>query len=186
MTMSNDPTTCLHCDREREGHSYLVLYGEWDPDRAGFARAPGTKPVCRACWQERYARTVGAHYEIHERADIARVWDMLAASDGRLVADLYGLFVGSRPFVRVVNGDPRGVKVTWRPDHETETLRPTTERIDFDRDRFDEVLAAERHHPRGATVILRPVEETPFRDVRERGDDSHQLTEFHGGDTVDG
>lgn len=187
---TSDPSTCARCGSERDGHSYLVLYGDWVPDRDAFARAPEQRPLCRRCWSDYYQSVPGAYYELTDRADTQRVWDMLAASDGRLVADCYALFVGARPFVRVVDDEVRAVKPTLRPDPDAadDAYTTTTERLDIDRDRFFEVLDAERtSRPKPAVVILRPVEDTPFGDVRERGDDSRQLTEFgammHGADT---
>lgn len=174
----SDTTSCHHCDRDRDGHSYLLLYGDWDPDRDGFSRAPVAEGFCRDCWKEDFQRTVGAHWEV---SDVEQLWDVLEAADGALVADLVYLFVGGRPFVRVVDGEPQAIAASTRANREEETLRVVPEFIDVDRDWLQDVFNAERNLPdddHPTIAIIRPVEETPFGDVRERGGQSHKIEEW--------
>ncbi|ADD07739.1 virus protein phiCh1-VP78 (plasmid) [Natrialba magadii ATCC 43099] len=169
--------TCIRCDAEREGHSYLLLYGDWDADRDGFSRPPITRPLCRSCWNERYDRLAGAYYEVD---DVQRLWDILRAANGDLVADLKHMFVGGRPFVRVVDGELQGA--TTKPkDVGDKTIRFDPEMVDVDRDWLFEVFGEDdelpdREYP--TIAIIRPVEETPFEDVRERGGDSHKISRW--------
>lgn len=179
--MTIDTTTCVRCGTARADHSYVVLYGDWDPDRDGFTRPPGVRPLCESCWRAHYDKVPGAHYQLRDISDAERVLDILAASDGRLAADCLGLFVGARPFVRVVDGEVRGIKPVITHEDGDRVSTTSVERIDIDREQLLDVFTAERGAPHDAVVILRPVEDTPFGDVVERGDDSHQLSEFGGG-----
>lgn len=58
-----DPSECFHCGAEREGHSHLHVYGDWDPEQDGFTRRPAMEPLCQNCWQKRYNRVAGAYWE---------------------------------------------------------------------------------------------------------------------------
>jgi len=172
-----DPSECVHCGREREGHSHLHVYGDWGPEQDGFTRRPGVDPLCQDCWQERYNRVAGAYWEVE---DADTLWNVLEASRGSLVANLVHLFVGSRPFVRVVDDELRGMKIQPYHDEADDVLRFTEERIDVDREWFDDLFAGERGSPYDTIAIIRPVEETPFGDVRERGSNSKKLGEYLG------
>lgn len=174
MTSEHSPSECRRCGATRDGHSYLLLYGDWDPERDGFSRPPETRPLCRSCWREHYDRTVGAHWEID---DAETLWNTLEASNGQLVADLYAVFVGSRPFIRVVDGELQCIAGTSRVNHEEQTVRFVPEFVDVDREWFDSVLEP-TDGDRPILPIIRPVEETPFGDVRERGGDSHKIEEW--------
>ncbi|WP_254810637.1 hypothetical protein [Natronosalvus amylolyticus] len=170
MSDRSSPSECHHCGATREGHSYLVLYGDWNPERDGFSRAPIAEPVCRSCWREDYQRTVGAHWEVD---DADTLWNVLEASNGELVADLYGLFVGGRPYVRVVDGELQCLGIKTKANREAQVLRVVPKFIDVDRAWFDELFNADSDRP--TIAIIRPVEETPFGDVRDRGGDSHKI-----------
>jgi len=61
-----DLNKCKRCGDERDGHSYLLVFGDWNPDRSGFERPPGMRPLCRDCWTDEYARTSGAHWSIDD------------------------------------------------------------------------------------------------------------------------
>lgn len=65
-------------------------------------------------------------------------------------------------------------------DEEEDVLKFTEERVDVDREWFEDLFLGERSNPRPTIAIIRPVEETPFADVRERGQDSRKLGEYLG------
>ncbi|MCG1008247.1 hypothetical protein [Halorubrum lacusprofundi] len=174
-----DLNKCKRCGDERDGHSYLLVFGDWNPDRSGFERPPGMRPLCRDCWTDEYARTSGAHWSID---DPQRVWDVLRASDGELVADLSPLFMGGRPFVRV-DGDANMTAVgpTLIDGGENDAGTPVIEekivRLEsFDRDALFEAIETGRDLPNDTgSVIIRPIEETPFERYTGRGENSASL-----------
>jgi len=155
------------------------VFGDWNPDRSGFERPPGMRPLCRDCWTDEYARTTGAHWSID---DPQRVWDVLRASDGELVADLSPLFMGGRPFVRV-DGDANMTAVgpTLIDGGENDAGTPVIEekivRLEsFDRDALFEAIETGRDLPDDTgSVIIRPIEETPFERYTGRGENSASL-----------
>jgi len=174
-----DLNKCKRCGDERDGHLYLLVFGDWNPDRSGFERPPGMRPLCRDCWTDEYARTSGAHWSID---DPQRVWDVLRASDGELVADLSPLFMGGRPFVRV-DGDANMTAVgpTLIDGGENDAGTPVIEekivRLEsFDRDALFEAIETGRDLPNDTgSVIIRPIEETPFERYTGRGENSASL-----------
>ena len=174
-----DLDNCQRCGDERDGHAYLLVFGEWDTDRSGFERPPTMRPLCSDCWTEEYARTTGAHWSID---DPQRVWDVLRASDGELVADLSPLFMGGRPFVRVDgDGELTAVGPTLIDGGENSDGTPVIEEKivrleEFDRDALFEAIESYQSLPdNSGSVIIRPIEETPFGRYTGRGEKSASL-----------
>ena len=165
---------CIQCDQKRSGHSHMILFGDWDEDSEGFSRPPVIRPLCNDCFNEDYRRDIGAYLEIENSH---RLWNILEASDGKLVADFKHMAVGSRSFARVFDDELQVMKVvTRRVDEETLTFDAI--HVDMnDNDFFNFVNPDSRDIP--TIVILKPVEETPFADVRNRGGKSHKLTSFY-------
>jgi len=119
------------------------------------------RPLCRDCWTDEYARTTGAHWSID---DPQRVWDVLRASDGELVADLSPLFMGGRPFVRV-DGDANMTAVgpTLIDGGENDAGTPVIEekivRLEsFDRDALFEAIETGRDPPRRHRIGHHPTD----------------------------
>lgn len=180
----SSPGECQWCGTDREGHSYVVLYGDWDADQNGFSRPPCTEPLCQSCWQEHYERVAGAYYEV---PDGDRLWDILSAANGDLVADLVHLFVGGRPFVRVVDDDPQVAKVkpTETGDNTIRFEPEVVEDGSLDREWLTDLFdrsADDSDNDVPNIAVIRPVEETPFGDARERGGDSQKLTRWSNGE----
>lgn len=173
---SDEPggSTCQKCreDIEPGEHAYREVFGEVDhPTEHGvvFGTTGGVvvRHYCEDCYREHRQRDKAAHYEV---VDPERLWAMLDASDGELVADCAPLFVGSRPYIRVVDGEAEGVKIVADADRENKILRFEPERFDVSKERVFAVLRAERNHPDGARVLLKPLEETPFMEFTDQSD----------------
>jgi hypothetical protein len=176
---ATDLNECQNCGDERDGHAYLLVFGDWNPDQSGFERPPAMRPLCSDCWTEEYGRTTGAHWSID---DPQRVWDVLRASDGELVADLAPLFMGGRPFVRVESdGELTAVGPTMIDGGENDEGTPVIEEKivrleEFDRDALFEAVESARDLPDDTgSVIIRPIEETPFERYTGRGEHSASL-----------
>lgn len=181
ITTPEDPNHCFRCDAERSGHSYMLLFGKWNPDREGFDRAPVVRPFCESCYREHMDRTVGAHWRVE---DGETLWDVLEASQGELVADLKPCFVGGRPFVRVVDGELRGITMQHYPlpeDHEADIGFKPERLDDVDREWLTGIIDEDAALPDSefpTIAIIRPIEETPFGDIRAQGGNSRKLQEY--------
>lgn len=177
-----DPEECAQCGSklgERVHYVFTHCRSEDNQDRLF-----GPQSWCSECYEERQRRDGGTRFEIDDGAQ--ELWRILEASDGRLVADLKPLFVASRPFVRVVDGDIQAIHVTrdvaspskQSTGSERMVSAPTVHHATVDRGWFDEILDKSILSEQKAVVYLRPVEETPFGDVRDRGGKSQKLSSW--------
>lgn len=156
--------TCSVCGDviESEQHNTRVVrWGFWDEERQWFQGSPHHEHYCPACWQHEFAREAAAHYEV---TDAERFWDILEAADGRLVADCKPMFVGGRPWIRVVDGRLQVLGAHMYRGDEPGAIESRVERHeDADREWFDDVFAdVGEHREPPALALLKPEEETPF------------------------
>lgn len=163
---SDEPggSTCYKCreDLEAGDYAYREVFGEIDhtTDHGvvfGTTGGVPTRHYCQACYRKHRKRDKAAHYRAR---DGDRFWQILEAADGELVADLRPMMIGKRGWIRVVDGELEG-RVTERYQTDDGRLGFRTKPwditvLDF-ADRFDE--PGDR-----ARVMLKPAEETPFRD----------------------
>lgn len=166
---SDEPggATCAKCREEFEpdDHAYREVFGKVDhPVDHGivFGTTGGVvvRHYCEECYREYRTREKAAHYDV---TDGDRLWDILEASNGDLVADMLPMLVGGRGWIRVVDGevDARH-SVTRRTD---QGVRFDTEPTEgFDVDDFGHYFDDPNERTR---VLLKPVEETPFPNDRE-------------------
>jgi hypothetical protein len=163
MTPEPGGEVCFNCKRELEAgdNAYREVFGEIDHtvEHGVVFGTTGGVPVrhfCQDCHNDR-TREKAAHYRV---TDGDRLWEMLDASDGELVADLKAMLVGGRVWIRVINGSAEALSLHRRIDDgqlrfETESLH------DFDADDFGQYF----DDPGDRTlVLLKPAEETPFVD----------------------
>jgi len=167
--------TCDECGDYLGGTDQLprtVRWGFWDDDRQGFEGAPRQEHYCDPCWREQFQRDAAAHYEV---TDAARFWNVLAAADGRLVANLAPMYMGATPWIRVVDGALQALKSTRsaRTEGDRNVLKFGVEQADVDREWFDEAFARAGDAEPPLRVLLKPAEETPF-DEYEIVDDAQQ------------
>jgi hypothetical protein len=157
-------STCAGCaERFDEGEqAYRELYGSIDrlQDHSFVFSTSGgivMRNWCQECWNERRGRAKAAHYDV---TDGDRLWDILEAADGKIVADLIPMLVGGRGWIRVVGGDVKARHSTMT--HTESGIRFGTEPTEeFDVDDFGKYFDDPGERTR---VQLRPVEETPFAD----------------------
>ena len=179
---------CKHCrtplgiDSDGLGpttrYAYLTVFGEWDRRQQGFTASGGgtvTHHYCQRCYMKHYRADRAAYYDVD---DADRLWTILDSSDGRLVADCKPIFVGGRPFIRVVDGEIECVAPKHHRSESEQLIRSHIERVDVDRDWFNDVFSqdqAKADDERPTRVMLKPINETPFDGGRP---DDHDLTEF--------
>lgn len=169
-----DTEQCDICETTLSGDdcTYRVLYGKFEHAKegvvsdklvahAGEELDPGTdeRYYCLDCYKEEYDREKGAHYE-YESAD--GLWSILAASNGRLVADAKPMTVGGRGWFRVVDGKVQArhsVMIRGDESDDYDIRFETEPSPDFAKEDFDEFFG-EAEMIR--LVYLKPVDETPF------------------------
>lgn len=149
-----------------------MLYGRFEHTRDAViseklvADAPETidpgadeRYYCLDCYSEEHNREKGAHYK-YESAD--ELWDILAASNGRLVADAKPMTVGGRGWFRVVDDTVQArhsVMVQGDTEDNYNIKFDTEPTSDFDRTDFNEFFNAANEL---RLVYLKPLTETPF------------------------
>ncbi|QIO25481.1 hypothetical protein [Haloarcula sp. JP-L23] len=158
--------TCFGCREtfETEQHAYREVFGEVADvtDHGLVFGTTGGVPVrhwCRACWNRERGREKAAHYDV---TDGDRLWAILDAADGALVADLMPILVGGRAWIRVVDGDVEARHTTRERTDEGGIRFGTEPSEDFDVTQFGEFF----DEPTDMTcVLLKPADETPFAEV---------------------
>lgn len=184
MSNADGYISCIQCDETVEEWKYTVRYGQWDVDAQNYDCGRHARHYCRDCFNEHLKRDIAAHYQVE---DPDRLWDILAAADGQLVADLSPLYIGSQPFARVVDDEVEAMKTTAYPGGETDDGTPILQMEtgfldDYDRADFMRVLRSEINSPHPALVLLKPAGETPFADYAPIDNDQTRLTEGYDGD----
>lgn len=165
---------CRYCGTTLSGDdlTYRVLYGRFHHTHDGVVSEkqvagpgeeldPGAdeRYICFDCYKDEHDRAKGAHFE-YEDAD--ELWSILAAADGRLVADAMPMTIGGRGWFRVVDGAVEarhsvmvegGENDDWDVGFDTE---PTP---DFEEADFYEFFGGDKEI---RLVYLKAVDETPF------------------------
>lgn len=167
-------STCAHCREplEEGEHVYRELFGSVEEVKDHdiiLGRTGGIvlRNYCQACYNEQKNRDKGAHYDV---TDGDRLWTILEAADGELVADMRPMLVGGRAWVRVVDGDVEARHSVM--EKTSQGFRFDTEPTeDFDVTRFGDYFDDPGDRTR---VILKPAEETPFAKVADVGGESHE------------
>jgi len=176
--------SCSECGDEledAEGNIRSVRWGFWDAEKQWFERSAQQDYYCRTCWYENYDREKAAHWEVE---DAQKLWDVLEAANGELVADLKPIFIGGRPWIRVVDGELQGVGAHLYDDGTNEkgqrVLKNEIEEHDIDREWFDETFRADQELPDDAMptiALLKPADETPFEEYENIDPHQQQLPE---------
>jgi hypothetical protein len=171
--------TCDECGDDLGGTDRLprtVRWGFWDDATQSFEGAAREEHYCEPCWRDEFDRAAAAHYEV---TDAERFWGVLAAADGRLVADLGPMFVGGHPWIRVVDGGLQALNATRtaREEGDRRVIKFGVEQSDADREWFDETFENAGDAEQPALALLKPAEETPFAEFEYVDDDQQRLTE---------
>lgn len=154
-----------------------VRWGFWDDETQTYGKNSNLEHYCDSCWRREFKRDKAAHYEV---TDAQQFWDILEAADGDLVADLRPIFVGGRPWIRVVDGDLQAMRATTerRQVGGEIIIEFGAEETDVDREWFDETFHADQELPDRPTIaLLKPAGETPFGDFETVPDDQQTLDE---------
>lgn len=173
---------CNNCDEQIPERSLArrVQYGFWDPEAQNFENGALQRQYCEACWNQEFDRDIAAHYEVQSAQ---RLWDVLEAADGRLVADLRPIFVGGRPWIRVQDGELQALRSTVVDSDrlaDPPVIEFGVEVADYDREWFDRTFRAERELPDDempTIALLKPADETPFDGWGELPEDQQTLGE---------
>ena len=159
--LRDDRPQCAECGEYIDDWAVRVLKGYWTGSE--FDGDPLEDYYCRDCYREHYSREAAAHYEID---DHERLWDILEAADGELVADTYPLTIGGRGYVRVVDGEPQAMRIATRQKEDRVIAFEAEPIDDYDRAAFEGLFSVEddgdEDPPR--IVFLKPADETPFAE----------------------
>lgn len=181
---------CEECGDVIEGDlKWTVRWGFWNVEAQSFEKNAREEHYCQSCWQQEYKREAAAHYEV---TDAEKLWNILEAADGDLVADLRPIFVGGRPFIRVVDGELQALGSTVHAEEydggETRLVKFGSKRVEVDREWFDETFRADQELPDDAhptIALLKPAEETPFAGYRDVHPDQTTLGDGEVADADD-
>ena len=158
--------TCRKCREEFEPGDYVYreVFGEVarTTDHGVVYETTGGVPVrhfCQDCWHEHRGREKAARYDV---TDGDRLWNILAAADGELVADTKAMTVGGRGWIRVIDNEVEARHSTHERTDDGKIRFTTEPSEDFDVDDFGHLF----DEPTDRTMVyLRPVEESPFIGV---------------------
>jgi hypothetical protein len=157
--LRDDRPECWKCNEYIIDWAVRVLKGYWTGSE--FDGDPMEDYWCRECYREHRKREAAAHYEID---DHERLWAILEAADGELVADTYPLTVGGRGYVRVVDGEPQAMRIATRRKEDRVVTFEAEPIADYDREAFEGLFSVDgdgdEDPPR--IVYLKPADETPF------------------------
>lgn len=160
----SDQATCRECGDPVEGlGTVFVVYGDYDADRQGFKRGDHNWHLCESCWRSEYDSPKATTYQTD---DADELWEILAASDGQLVADLSAFFIPGPCYARVVDGTLETCTVNQNP-HEKDgqiAFDPEAELMD-EHDLFLEGLL--KDNEREVPIYLRTADDTPFADLKD-------------------
>lgn len=155
--------TCVKCHEEFSpgDHVYREVFGKVGrlTDHGVVYSTTGGVPVrhfCHGCWNEHRGRDKAAHYDV---TDGDRLWNILEAADGDLVADMRPMLLGGRGWIRVVDGDVEARYTITKQTADGKIAFDTELDEDFDVDDFGRYFDDPGERTR---VLLRPVDETPF------------------------
>lgn len=158
-------STCFGCHEELEPgeYAYRELFGEIDrtKDHDIVLETTGgivLRNYCQQCWNQERGREKAAHYDV---TDGDRLWSILEAADGKLVADMLPMLVGGRAWIRVVDGEVESRHSVHEKTGDGKIRFDTEPTEDFDVDDFGRYFDDPGDRTR---VLLKPVEETPFAD----------------------
>lgn len=161
-----DDVLCRGCSDQfgPEQYAYREVFGEVAHTvENGLIFGPTGDVVvrhwCQECWNKRRGREKAAHYDVE---DGDRLWDILEAADGELVADLIPMLVGGRAWVRVVDGDVQARHTVRKRTDDGKMAFDTEPRRDFDVAAFGDFFDDPDYRAR---VLLKPAGETPFAEV---------------------
>lgn len=166
-----------------ECHDYLengemvhsIDYGFWQSEENKFENDGQEEYYCRTCWNKRSPLQEGIKMEIDTPKELVGI---LESSNGKLVADFNSQIIGTRVFMRVIDGRSEYAYVRMRrvgdntinfkPEYEQKTKQDALELT-------EDVLTSGSLPP---LIILINVDKTPFEDYPDLSDKQSNIEEF--------
>lgn len=168
---------CDECDETIEDGDLkrTVKWSFWDYEHQNFDGPPREEHYCEDCWRERFAAPNAARYNVE---DAETLWNLLNASEGTLVADCKPVYVGGRPYIRVVDDFVQVLHFRQTHDNVDGVVRLRSELVqtDMSREEFMTAFSPQEDGPQ-VRVYIRPADETPFADFTPRDASQQTLTE---------
>lgn len=169
---TDDRPKCCSCNAYIENWAVLVKEGFWNGTAFEQGKDPIKKYWCQDCHQDQNNREAAAH---HTLKDSDRLFNILSASEGSLVADTASVSFAGRGFVRVVDGDPQAINITQvkkEPkviEHNAVAVQP------FEESDFHNMFTPDTDIEDPVTIYLRPVDETPFINWNDMDENQYTL-----------
>lgn len=168
---------CNDCHEflEDEEMVHSINYGFWQSDTNTFENDGQTEHYCRECWNDRSPLREGIEMEVDEPEELI---DTLESSNGKLVADFNSQIVGTRVFMRIIDGRAEYAYVkarrvgedviSFNPKYEEKTK---DESLEF----TEEVLTTGDLPP---VIILVNAKKTPFDNYPNLESKQSRMEEF--------
>lgn len=158
---NDSPVSCRNCGEKLSDWGVFVVYGEFDPERQGFAHGDHTYHVCNSCWHAEYDCINATQYE---PTDSDELFGILNHSDGRLVADFSAFFIPGPFYARVLDGEVQCATVRRTVDHHEEGHEISHEPEWVDEPTIITDLV-DRDKERDIPIYLWEIDDTPFADL---------------------
>ena len=173
----DDRETCYDCGEylQEEELVHQISFAFWDVEESEFEKdEPSTESYCEDCWREIRPHKQGVEFEIDT---VDELWEILSASDGRLVADCKPIVLGTRPFIRVTNGHAEVAVVKRRLAGEN-VIGHYSEFKQQDRDWFTDTVESFLDGDLPPLIYLRNSENTPFGEIYNVQNGQQTMTDF--------
>lgn len=168
--------SCNQCDSVlKDGRTvHRISYTDWDAENQGFQKEPIEENYCRDCWSNIRPSNNGTEYEI-ESAE--KLWRILSASSGQLVADFSSVILGSHNIVRIKNN------VCQRAYSKRQVVGDNIIGIRYEyeiknRDWFDRFISDIVDNDLPSYIKLINVEETAFDNFKDIKSDQESIDNF--------
>lgn len=134
---------CDGCGDRAVTFPHTVTYGEWDDESSNYRHPPRRRDrYCRSCWREDFSREKACYWDVSSTSG-ARVFEVLSAADGELVADSYALTIGGRGFARVVGGEVESIAMGREARRDPDVLEFYPFWTEMDREGFEELFGGD-------------------------------------------
>lgn len=177
MHETDNRTTCYDCGDYLQDGEFIheIVYSSWEAQSNDFASdEPQREKYCEECWDDIRPSNKGTQFEVDT---VDELWNILSASNGKLVVDCKSHFVGGRPYLRVLNGDVQEAVINRRQVGDG-TLGLSTEFEQRDRQDFEELIESIINGDLPPIVRLRNSENTPFADLKDTDSGQENISNF--------
>lgn len=160
---------------EEEEFVHSVNYGYWDSEKDGLEDSDNVEFYCRSCWNSRSPMRDGIEMEVESAEELLNT---LKATDGKIVADFNSHIVGSRAFLRCIEGRVENAYVKARRVGEGTISFSSKfeERTEEEAIEFIDKTIIEGDLP--STILLVSRKDTPFDDYPDISSDQSTIERF--------